>query len=354
METYIKEFPNEKIIINLCLIFLLSLFISCSDIASIKTESSSYSQSTQNITEDLLTRASTALVDLSPTIAEVILNSDNILTELKTKSVLMKDGDYDVLFNDIKDLPVEKQNDKIRNANTNTFLTEINNKFAKTSRSANRCTAEDLINSIPFLNFRQKAFGKNGAVFELDGINPPDFPVIVLGINERSNRNYYREAQPSVNRAIYDGSITHDESIYRIDYYAKKGTWDPWPRGYPEIYLVYAFEGYGECLTQYYDEIDKPGTYTYNNKVNFSFHNYPANKNWKIMMYDEDIDGTLNTSVELRYEKDGIMISTTIPLKIGNCDDKMGEVNLDFFHGQNFPAALGSVATLYLGYKERR
>ena len=294
----------------------------------------------------------------------------------------MKDGDYDVLFNDIKDLPVEKQNDKIRNANTNTFLTEINNKFSKTSRSANGCTAEDLINSIPFLNFYYyspdyekefdsseilityldytidefeqktlKAFGKNGAVFELDGINPPDFPVIVLGINERSNRNYYREAQPSVNRAIYDGSITHDESIYRIDYYAKKGTWDPWPRGYPEIYLVYAFEGYGECLTQYYDEIDKPGTYTYNNKVNFSFHNYPANKNWKIMMYDEDIGGTLNTSVELRYEKDGIMISTTIPLKIGNCDDKMGEVNLDFFHGQNFPAALGSVATLYLGYR---
>ena len=371
----------KKTCILSSILSILILLISCSYNTKIENQESAEVK----FSEISLITATNALKDLTPSFASVILNSDYLLKELKTRSILKKDGDYDVLFNEVKDLPLEEKNNS-RKVSAITFLEGIENSFTKLGRTANGGSAQELINTVPYLNlyyyspdydynfnssdilityldytveeFEQTtliAYNKNGEMYEIDGITPPDIPVIVLGINERTNNKNYYSPELAPNRAAsYDGTIVHDENIFSIEYNSEYGTWDPWPRGYPEIYLIYAYEGIGQCITQYFPNIDKPGKYYLGDGTNFTIRNYPANRGWKILMYDEDFGfSTKEINIELTYQNNGMEIKTQIPVQIGNADDKMGETELDFFHTQNHNAKLGTVASIVLNYKER-
>lgn len=369
----------KKVTAIISALFILDFLVSCSN--EIKLDE----PVNLEITESTLASASNALVDLSPAFANVILNSNSLLKELKSKAILKEDGDYDVLFNDVKDSPLEDENGT-RNVSGKTLMSGIKEQFSKTSRAADGVSAEDLIDSVPYLNlyyyspdyekdfesseilmtyldytvdeFDQKtlvAYDKDGNSFEIDGINPPDFPVIVLGINERMDRKEYIQPQVEPDRAAtYDGTITHYERLDTINYYSKYGTWDPWPRGYPEIYMIFAFQGENECLRQDFPNVDKPQSYPQKSGYNFIYENLPLNKNWVVRMYDEDVGINYNDTINLEASYNGASISLSLPLVLHKEDDLMGEAKINFYHNQNCAINLGSVATLIFNYKEEQ
>lgn len=361
------------------------LLASCS--SNIESPSLDFNETkSTKFTAQELNTATESLESLAPVFAKVVLNSDATLRELKKQALVREDGDYDVRYENIKSFDVSG-NSNGRITSKNTLENALKYEFKKNNRSATVGTFESIINSIPYLNVYYyspdyekeftddeifvtfldytidedeqtvlTAYDKNGNVHSISGIVPPDFPVIVLGISERINLENYNkllnENFARTERAAYDSTITHNEILMGIDFYSEYGRWDPWPRGYPEVYILYAFADSG--AKHYYPSVDKPGYYDFSERgFIFSMKNKPANENWIVKMYDEDIGPIITLPINLSYENKGFKVDVPIEFEIHNGDDLMGENSIDFFHKQNYKSAFGEAATLTFSYEER-
>lgn len=339
-------------------------------------------------TDKVFANATESLQILAPVFSDVILSSDLLLKTIENDAKTMFDGDYDVLYEKAKNFAVEESIKNGRRVSKKTFSDCVEDRLK--SKNISRSAAGEMIESVPYFNLfyyspdYEKEFSaddvlvtyldytipeeelldligydKNGNIHIISGLEPPEFPVIVLGINERMNykgdMNVLEPISPEERSvSTFDGTYVHEESLFYIDYKAKYGAFDPWPRGYPEVYVIYVIGP--DDIRQNYLKVDKPGKYNFSGN-NVSIINFPENQMWKFFMYDEDLsvsDTTLSVTLTYPVGENG-SISVTIPVTIGTGDDLMGSTMIDYNHtASGYTSSLGDVADISFKYNERK
>ena len=361
-----KKFFNKIFLIG----FVSLGFLSCGGV-DVVTDKKEFS-------EEDLQKASYAIAEISPCMADVILDSNDLINQFYQKALELADGDYDVLFEDAKNFSVDL--DSSRSVKGKTFYNALRSEYNSCARSVTSKNLDELLSDIPYLNFYfyapdytkeyskedvlvtyldytvdefdqeiLTAYDYKGNVVEIDGIEVPDFPVIVIGINEREAISAQR-ADVDVCRSakIYNGYEEHTEILNTIEWLAAYGTYDPWPRGYPEVYCLYVY--YPNGTRGDYKKVDKKGVYKFDTNI-FSFSNSYMNKHWQLAMYDEDFGGK-STLVNFLLGEGEDLKSVTMTVKSN--DDYIGSTTIPFYHEQNHTVQLGDGAKVTLSYKEEK
>ncbi|MCR4735062.1 MAG: DUF3103 domain-containing protein [Treponema sp.] len=354
-----------------CGILLSIILVSCSH------EVSENSDANPNVEHDFK-QLSSSLPKLARTITEVFAEDTGYLDAIVDVAMKQFDGDYDALYTDVKDL-YGSEVKSARFVHPITFENALKKKMKKNDRQA----VEEINNllDIPELNFYVYspdysvkneagafliaamdysvddndleyilAYDFDGNEYKMDAWELPDVPVIVLGLNERTNHingdmDFFEENNRAAN---FDGNSFHREILKSIKWLSPYGKWDPWPCGYPELYIVYNFMNQGS--KQYYDNVDKKGkTYKFDT-VQFSISNHPANVIWGIFLYDEDSGYAKERTVETTQEVNGVKqtIKTTIPAH--DTDDFMGSTTISYYHNTPETVIINGVAEITLSY----
>jgi hypothetical protein len=193
--------------------------------------------------------------------SSVINNHPSLHAMILEETSKLFDGDHDVLFATIKDR--ELSTGETRNSEKLTFLSLLDKAYETHIGSRGGGSLSTLIHSIPHFNLyyynpeREVAlqkdhviitsirydkddneittlpgYDKSGNVIELHADTMPDFPVIVLGINERIHNIQYissegRHLLESGNEIHHIKSRMADDS-------------EPWFKGAPEIWMLFA------------------------------------------------------------------------------------------------------------------
>lgn len=343
----------------------------------------------KNYSDLQLKKASSSLETIAPVFSNVIFANPSLLNTIVENAMKKSDGDYDVLFELAKNFPTMGSS-KSRSVSSNeTFYMALCNAYEQhepQSRSVYSATLDDLIGNIPDLNIfvyqpdyeksysaedfyltylnydipeeEQKiliAYDKDGNKHKISGIEPPDFPVLVLGINERVARNATVESDydafiqaRALDFNLINPKVCHKEILKSIEWKAKYGAYDPWPRGYPEVYCLYIYYPNGSRAS--YPEVDKKGKIYYYNEPIFYFYNYISNRSWQIMMYDEDIGSPIQKIFSLPGDKGA---SISVALSVGKNDDFIGSATVPFYHNKdNLRVMISSAAIITLAYEE--
>lgn len=332
----------------------------------------------KEFSEEDLQKASYAIAEISPCMADVILDSDDLINQFYQKALELADGDYDVLFEDAKNFSVDL--DSSRSVKGKTFYNALRSEYNSCARSVTSKNLDELLSDIPYLNFYfyapdytkeyskedvlvtyldytvdefdQKiltAYDYKGNVVEIDGIEVPDFPVIVIGINEReaiSACECYESSSVSAFRSIslFSDESIHTEILNSIEWLAAYGTFDPWPRGYPEVYCLYVYYPYGSRAD--YKKVDKKGKYKFNSNI-FQYPDSIINRYWRLAMYDEDFGGK-KTALDFVLGEGADLAKIT--MTVGSNDDIIGVTTVDFYHPQECTLQLGDAAKITLSY----
>ncbi len=176
---------------------------------------------TLTITDNLSVLKKSAIIDKIARQLAVNLKQKDMRSFIKSEALKMFDGDYDILYRDIKDVSVSGKSFKAHlvNNNLNSVLS-----LAET---------EELANTMPLLNIsvpvnidkwdtesysplvavvpadyddktakKVKAYDGDGNVHWLDATTSPDVPVIAVGTNERSkiSKNQVILSYPKIKR----------------------------------------------------------------------------------------------------------------------------------------------------------
>ncbi len=305
------------------------------------------------------------LVKLAPMFARAISENKGLKDLLAVEVAKKFDGDNDVLY----DMIASKTTKQGKTVET---LIKQNIQLCGDEVSFN-----DLVDSIPYFNisipvhFEQwstydgpiyvipmrydiddmeiealQGYDENGNVKMFPADTPPEFPVIVLGINERMNllntetRHENSSLKEEVSLMEETPRLNHDAYLSGIKIIADL---DPWYSGAPEVYALYAVGENGQKLHQNYAEVDNRNTwYTYSNPVIFSYENSPENMYWMLKFREADFDWgkyiNFTLSSGYTYEGENYNISATFTATeklITNQDDNYGDTQVFFYHQLN-------------------
>lgn len=364
------------------LLFVIAL-VGCSMglVDSVKEDSLDYKQLQSKAIRATLTHSPAEiqanLSRLAPIFAKTLAEDKTLKEVLGTEVAKKFDDDYDVLFDAI----AGKVNSK-----GEPFVHALAQRGEDVSIQA-------LADSIPYLNlcipvhFDQwetytgpiyviplrydiddmaieslPGYDAQGNVKMFDMSTPPDYPVVVLGINERVHRMISQPQKttlPEVRTlAADDGTLNHDEYLRGI--YLTK-TNDPWPWSGSEVYALYAVGENEWAIKQPYSNVTESGKWYYYNSVIFYYDNTPNHMYWKMELWEEDFDfgsisysvtGGFNWNNELFHIKADFSSSAGITA----ADDSFGNTQIYFYHapkpGYDYSEICIGDAYIRLGYVE--
>jgi hypothetical protein len=249
----------KKIMVGSILCLFIFVFISCENIfngmSSNKEINAASKKNAIQITENLNV--------LAPIFSSVINSHPSLHTMIFEEACRQFDGDYDVLFETLKDR--EFPQPEMRKRGKLTFLDLLENAYKThiVARENNPSPLATLIHTIPHFNLYYyhpdeggvlqdnhvivtslrydkddneiitlPGYDEHGNVIDLYADQRPDFPVIVLGINERiynmpNNNGGGRHLLESGNEIHHIKSRMEDNS-------------EPWFWGSPEIWMLFA------------------------------------------------------------------------------------------------------------------
>lgn len=323
---------------------------------------------------------------LAPVFAKAIAENSSLKELLAVEIGKNLDGQNEVLFDRISEKRT-KDNKNLRNILTKLYGTEI----------------QDLINSIPYFNISipvnfEKWSTYNGPIYvipmrydisdteiiSLPGYdaegnikvfpadNPPDFPVIVIGINENvdfqirlKNQNHLIQ-QPLISthattKSLDDGNIVHDEVLRGIILH--DANLEAWYNQAAEIYCLYAVGENEWAIRQDYNKVDWAERWYDFNSVIFYYANVPNNMFWKLMIREADFDWghyiTFQVKGGFTWENKYFNIKGDFGLErlITNEDDNVGETQIYYYHSLNesgYSEILCGKASIRLGYIEHK
>jgi len=332
------------------------------------------SENTGNVNEeqDIAMAAITNNIKyLAPIFAHVVNQNNEILSLIKEETNKQFDGDYDVLFDAIKDKAISK--------NSMTFMELLNN--ANLTRNKNASSIENYVSSIPHfnlylyipqtmtrdnLNFSNVvvaanrydvddtildyvyAYDQNGCETTLSAQEAPDFPVLVLGINERVDMNgkvieHFRNKDKNTTTRYttggdFDGKTVHHEKLYAIRLTTDL---EGWLAGNPEVYALYNFGGIG--ITQWYDEVNDKNKWYYRESRGtiFTLRNYLEYQRFVVSLKERDGGSIIKFTLSLRVNIKGVNVNLSVPFDIKNGDDSFGDTMVDFYHIRRQQYSLG-------------
>lgn len=323
------------------------------------------------------------LIKLAPMFAKAISENKGFKDVLAFEVAKKFDGDNNVLYDMISDKMTNDGN-KVESLIRNNIQLCNEGMFY-----------DDLINSIPYLNISipvhlekfstydgpiyvipmrydiddleieaLPGYDKDGNVKMFPANTPPDFPVIVLGVNERIPRMVRKNSTENLKSvastgrlkplAIDDGQITHAEKLVGIDLVE---TLDPWYSGAPEVYCLYAVGENEWAIRQDYPTVNAVKyPYTFN-MIIFYYPNTKSNMYWKLVLREEDFDwgNYINFSVTggFTWENENFNIKGDFDVSklITNQDDTYGETQVYFYHYKQKYMYIGK-AYISLDYSE--
>ncbi|MBN1698736.1 MAG: hypothetical protein JW881_14570 [Spirochaetales bacterium] len=203
------------------------------------------------------------LAVLAPLFSVVINSHPEIQEVILTETAKMFDGDNDVLFETIKDVKLSR--DYTRNHQNKTFFDLLDEEYEnrQKSRGTHDERLSSITGSIPDFNLyyhdpRENrtdpyngiivtslrydiddtriatltGYDGEGHIIELSSDLEPDFPVIVLGINERIS--LHQENHYEGRHLLYSGNEIHHVKSRMSD------NSEPWFFGSPEIWMLFA------------------------------------------------------------------------------------------------------------------
>ncbi len=316
------------------------------------------------------------LIKLAPIFARTI-SEDNGFKELLAKEVGKKfDGDNDVLYDMISSKMTKegKTLEKLLNKNVQLCTDNV--------------TLNELVDSIPYFNisipvcFEQwntydgpiyvipmrydiddieiealEGFDENGNSKMFPAETPPEFPVVVIGINERMNIMKQKKVMPNVEPLEYNGELTiHYETLEGILLFE---TLEPWYSGNPEVYCLYTVGENEWALRQSYTMVDLANKWYNFGWVIFHYGDSPNNMFWKLVVREEDFDWgdyvnfTVKGGFTWKNETYNIQGDFSTDNLITNEDDTYGETQIFFYHDlgtKNYSQICFGKGLIRLGY----
>lgn len=314
---------------------------------------------------------------LAPIFAKTLAEDQSFKKVLGTEVAKRFDDDYDVLF----DVMADKVNTK-----GEVFSAAL-------AQRGEDVSVQQLADSIPYLNisipvhFDQwstydgpiyviplrydiddmsieslPGYDAQGNVKMFDMSTPPDYPVVILGINERIDQMIAQNQKPTIptiqTMAADDGTLNHDEylrGIYLVT------TNDPWPWSGSEVYALYAVGENEWAIKQPYSNITECTKWYYYNNVIFYYDNTPNHMYWKMELWEEDFDfGSISYSVTggFNWSNEFFHIKADFSSSAGitAADDSFGNTQVYFYHapkpGYNYSEICIGDAYIRLSYVE--
>ena len=306
------------------------------------------------------------LIKLAPMFARAI-SEDKGFKELLAVEVAKKfDGDYDVLY------------DMIASKTTKEGKTVENLIKQNIQLCGEEVSLNDLVDSIP-VHFEQwstydgpiyvipmrydiddmeiealPGYDENGNVKMFPADTPPEYPVVVIGVNERIPRMIRPKTISNSNVKpldLDDGTLVHHEELTGL---MITDTSEPWYSGAPEVYCLYTVGENEWTIRQDYVEVNSTNHWYNYESIIFYYPNTPNNMFWKLVVREEDFDWgkyinfTVNGAFTWQNDYFTIKGDFNTTNLITNEDDTLGETQIYFYH--NFDTETYSQILFGKGY----
>lgn len=350
----------------------LPVLSACQNDSTIQSASTPASQSQQQHGDQRAKQANRDIESLASIIATRVLdNNDNVALRSLARSE-MAHGRSEILF---KDLLNDDNSRQLRSLGLDSVLSKL--------RSDN--DAKGLIKDIPYANLYihnsdridedqeilvaaaqynadgsesefVTAFDRFGNEVQLSNDEEPDMPVIVVGISEYQNMldsvaEDSRTTDKDSQTRSTNGAINHNERLLGMKIYDDK---EPWSKGYPEIYALWAVGENQTKLRQTYGFVNKENTYYAVDSVLFSYADTPETMYYKVEVWENDYNWWADTKIvkgSYKYENKffGIHGVFSGGASFGDNDDSLGQTQIYFHHPNPVSYSTGD-AQLYLAY----
>lgn len=304
-----------------------------------------------------------AIQEIGKTFSSVILDNPGIVELIKKEAIKQFDGEYDVLFSTIKDKTIEGKSGTIMD------LLNAQHKGAD---------IKEIIKDIPYFNiyfYRPDllkddnllvlpirydkddldqeevfAYNRKGEMINLSAKDPPEIPIICLGVNERVSIPGYIEAVKNneivVNKPAQDNSKTIGTHYEYLDYVYITDPLEPFWLGAPEVFVLYAIGDESQIsIKQYYGNI----YFGYWNQIDAWIFAYPALPQYayyKAEAWERDWSPDVEYDIQGGFMWDGGMFNVKATFRIKNGfliqDDCYGSTWICSNHWQAFVATCGS------------
>ncbi len=297
------------------------------------------------------------LIKLAPMFARTISENKGF-KELLTVEIAKKfDGDNNVLY------------DMIASKTTKEGKTVKNLMKQNIQLCGEEVSLNDLVDSIPYfnisipVNFEQwstydgpiyvipmrydiddleiealPGYDEHGNVKMFPADTPPEYPVVVIGINERIPRMTRPKTISNSNVKpldLDDGTLVHHEELTGL---MITDTSEPWYSGAPEVYCLYTVGENEWTIRQDYVEVNSTNHWYNYESIIFYYPNTPNNMFWKLIVREEDFDWgdyitfTVNGAFTWKNEYYSIKGNFDTTNLITNEDDTLGETQIYFYH----------------------
>ncbi len=244
---------SRKLVVSIVVLAFFMLFSCQKDEIILNNDTLNFSnQLTQQSPFQGVNRMNKSMESFALLLAKT-LNNKNVRISLKEEAMKKFDGDFDILYQKFANKQLSEgsfkellsRNDENSSARGQELLTKIADEIPLLNIAIPiNIEKWDTENFRPLVAVRGvdfddattkkiRAFDSEGNVHILDATTPPDFPVIVVGLNERlipidkfeSNKNQ-KEICPEIREAPYYASNRFDYFLSQ-DYYAKCGPLPP-------------------------------------------------------------------------------------------------------------------------------
>jgi len=290
------------------------------------------------------------------------LKHPEICKIIKPKAGEKFDGDYDVLWGQIKNTRISGQemremvnsrfSDKTRQILTMEMIEEVPLLQVSLPVNFDNWDGESsiLVAYTPLTTDDMEwteiyAYNADLKEYILDAQTEPDFPVIVVGINERVDPKTKNMIYEDINSVLGKVSTTHTDVVLDYVYLVDDG--EPWTSGSPEIYCLLANSGGINNRYNMYSEWTGWGTNKSWHHVDLhmiEWHDEYA-KTFGISFYEYDGGNTTKTITITYTDKDtGLTISSSFVINKG--DDNLGTTSFHKDDAQRMksnPYTTGSV-----------
>lgn len=269
-----------------------------------------------------------------------LLNDPEIGNYLQTEIGKQFDGDYDVLWGTIADKNFANKG-KLKNILRKLYNSDID--------------MVDQFNSVPLLQVSAPihfdkwnvdvpllvaynpitkddvkwkevlAFDGSGKKYKLDAQSEPDYPVVVIGINERVDP-LTGKLYSNIDNSF--GKIASDIKDLRIGYVRLVDDKEPWTKGHPEVYYQF-INGTTNFRKNYYEWWQNWGSNDYwrhfNKRVMYWHDNTDPDRSI-IRWMEKDSGSTINLGLSYSYKVKPTNVTTTasVGFSIKDGDDNMG------------------------------
>jgi len=189
------------------------------------------------------------------------------------------------------------------------------------------------------------AWDFDGNVFQLSNEEEPDYPVLVIGMSEARHLADAMAKETSKSSSVTEvrsvdiggkahGTINHNEYISKMYIADDK---EPWTKGSPEVYALWAV---GKNLTkvhQTYDFVNKEKKWYNLNSYVFSYANWPNTMYYKVEFWENDWNWSADAKIVdggYAYQNDNFDIEAKFNFSatFGDKDDFMGNTQMYFYH----------------------